>query len=55
MLCTADKYEKAFELLGEEDHLFVVPSIIDWENDRAYVKFLKTFYDVTLKFSDKYL
>ncbi|XP_059431592.1 zinc finger BED domain-containing protein RICESLEEPER 1-like [Corylus avellana] len=50
MLCNADKYEKAFELLGEEDYQFVVPSIIDWENDRAFVKFLKTFYDAMLKF-----
>jgi hypothetical protein len=32
MLCTAEKYEKAFELLGEEDNRFIVPSIINWEN-----------------------
>ncbi|XP_059462001.1 zinc finger BED domain-containing protein RICESLEEPER 2-like [Corylus avellana] len=44
MLCTAEKYEKAFELLGEEDHQFVVPSMIDWENARAFVKFLKTSF-----------
>jgi hypothetical protein len=39
MLCTAKKYEKAFELLGEEDQQFVVPSIIDWENAKAFGKF----------------
>jgi hypothetical protein len=55
MLCTAKKYEKAFELLSEEDNQFIVPSIIDWENVRAFIKFLKTFYDATLKFSGKCL
>jgi hypothetical protein len=55
MLCTAEKYKKAFELLGEEDQQFVAPSIIDWEYARAFVKFLKTFYDAMLKFSGKCL
>jgi hypothetical protein len=55
MLCAAEKYKKAFELLGEEDNQFIVPSIIDWENVRAFMKFLKTFYDATLKFSGKCL
>jgi hypothetical protein len=55
MLCTAGKYEKAFELLDKEDNQFIVHSIIDWENARAFMKFLKTFYDATLKFSGKCL
>jgi hypothetical protein len=55
MLCTAKKYEKAFELLGEENQQFVIPSIIDWKYVRAFVKFLKTFYNTTLKFSGKCL
>ena len=50
MLCTAKKYEKVFELLVEEDNQFIVPSITDWKNARAFMKFLKTFYDATLKF-----
>jgi macrodomain Ter protein organizer (MatP/YcbG family) len=55
MLNIAEKYQKAFDLLADEDgHLFLVPSITDWENARALVKFLKVFYDATLKFSGKY-
>jgi hypothetical protein len=55
MLNIAEKCQKAFDLLADEDgHLFLVPSITDWENARALVKFLKVFYDVTLKFSGKY-
>jgi hypothetical protein len=33
--------------------MFVVPSITDWENVKALVKFLKVFYEATLKFSGK--
>ncbi|XP_059441769.1 zinc finger BED domain-containing protein RICESLEEPER 2-like [Corylus avellana] len=52
LLSTTEKYQKTFDLLGEDDgHLFIVPSITDWENVRAFVKFLKVFYDATLKFS----
>jgi hypothetical protein len=52
MLSIAEKYQKAFDLLGEdENNQFVVPRIIDWKNTRAFVKFLKIFYDATLKFS----
>ena len=55
MLSIAEKYQKAFDLLSEDDdHLFVVPSITDWENAMALVKFLKAFYDAMLKFSGKY-
>jgi hypothetical protein len=48
MLSIAEKYQRAFEVLGEEDSQLVVPTYIDWENARAFVKYLKTFYDVTL-------
>jgi hypothetical protein len=52
MLSSAEKYEKAFALLEEdESNHFVAPSFIDWENARIFVKFLKSFYDATLKFS----
>jgi hypothetical protein len=52
MLSFAEKYEKAFALLEEdESNHFVAPSSIDWENARIFVKFLKSFYDATLKFS----
>jgi hypothetical protein len=55
MLSIVEKYQKAFDLLADEDgHLFVVPSITDWKNVGALVKFLKVFYDATLKFSGKY-
>jgi hypothetical protein len=48
MLSTAEKYQRAFEVLGEEDSRLVVPTYLDWENARAFVKYLKTFYDATL-------
>jgi hypothetical protein len=48
MLSIAEKYQRAFEVLGEEDSQLVVPTYIDWENARAFVKYLKTFYDATL-------
>jgi hypothetical protein len=52
MLSYAEKYEKAFALLeDDESNHFVAPSSIDWENARIFVKFLKSFYDATLKFS----
>ena len=52
MLSSVEKYEKAFALLEEdENNHFVAPSSIDWENARIFVKFLKSFYDATLKFS----
>jgi hypothetical protein len=54
MLSITEKYQKAFDLLGEDDgHLFVVSSITNWENGRTLVKFLQVFYDVTLKFLSK--
>jgi hypothetical protein len=42
MLYIANKYERAFELMGEEDHL-VVAGFLDWEDARAFVKYLKKF------------
>jgi hypothetical protein len=52
MLSTAEKYQKAFDLLGEDEHNhFVVPQPIDWENARAFVTCLYTFYDAALMFS----
>jgi hypothetical protein len=52
MLSAAEKYEKAFTRLGEEDgNPFVVPSYDEWKNAREFVKFLKPFYEATLKFS----
>jgi hypothetical protein len=52
MLSSAEKYEKSFTRHGEEDgHPFVVPNCDEWENAREFVKFLKPFYEATLKFS----
>jgi hypothetical protein len=52
ILSAAEKYEKAFTPLGEEDgNPFVVPSYDEWKNAREFVKFLKPFYEATLKFS----
>jgi len=51
MLSAAEKYQKVFTRLGEEyGNPFVVPSNTEWENAREFVKFLKHFYEVTLKF-----
>ncbi|XP_059436865.1 zinc finger BED domain-containing protein RICESLEEPER 3-like [Corylus avellana] len=52
MLNSAEKYEKAFALLEEDDGKhFVAPRSIEWETARLFVRFLKSFYDATLKFS----
>jgi hypothetical protein len=48
ILSIAEKYQRGFEVLGEEDCQLVVPGYLDWENARAFVKYLKTFYDATL-------
>jgi hypothetical protein len=46
MLSAAEKYQKAFTRLGEEDgNHFVVSSDTEWENARECVKFLKPFYE----------
>lgn len=65
MLEAAIKFEKAFERYEEEDEKFLSyfhedeggkgkvgpPLVNDWTNAKVFVKFLKTFYDITLKFS----
>ncbi|XP_050122586.1 zinc finger BED domain-containing protein RICESLEEPER 2-like isoform X2 [Malus sylvestris] len=64
MLRDALKFQKAFEKLeeGDEDYgshfledesglkMIGPPTVDDWENVRAFVWFLKIFYDATLKF-----
>jgi hypothetical protein len=51
MLSTAEKYQKSFDILGEDEHNhFVVLQTIDWEYIRAFVTFSPTFYDATLMF-----
>ena len=61
MLEAAEKYEKAFERLLEDESKYVLyfdsdkclgPSEgIHWQNVRVLIKFLRMFYQVTLKFS----
>jgi hypothetical protein len=43
MLSIAEKYQRAFERMGDEDTQLVVPEFLDWENARIFVTFLKTF------------
>ena len=58
MLDAAEKYEPAFEKLIDEDSSYKdcfgnvgPPTVEDWENVRAFVRFLKFFYDATKLFS----
>ncbi|XP_060676328.1 uncharacterized protein LOC132805410 [Ziziphus jujuba] len=65
MLEAALKFQKAFERLEENDGHYLSyfreddgrrkrlgpPNFVDWNNALVFVKFLKSFYDVTLKFS----
>ncbi|KAL5575147.1 hypothetical protein UlMin_016846 [Ulmus minor] len=65
MLNVAIKFQQAFDRFEEEDDIYLLffheedggskkvgpPTSIDWENAKVFVKFLQTFYDVTLKFS----
>ncbi|KAL5542925.1 hypothetical protein UlMin_010635 [Ulmus minor] len=65
MLNVAIKFQQAFDMFEEEDDKYLPffheedggpkkvgpPTSIDWENAKVFVKFLQTFYDVTLKFS----
>ncbi|KAK2633714.1 hypothetical protein Ddye_028506 [Dipteronia dyeriana] len=65
MLGSDLKFQKAFERLEEKDGNYVSyfledesgkrkmgpPRFDDWETSRVFVKFLKKFYDATLKFS----
>ncbi|XP_024032219.1 zinc finger BED domain-containing protein RICESLEEPER 2-like [Morus notabilis] len=65
MLDVAIKFQKAFDRYEEEDEKFLgyfleedggkrkvgPPMEEDWANAKVFVQFLKTFYEVTLKFS----
>ena len=65
MLDVALKFEKAFARYEEEDDKFVSyfmenengqkrvgpPNSSDWKSASIFIKFLSTFYEVTLKFS----
>jgi hypothetical protein len=59
MLDAAEKYKVAFDKLEDADaayrdffdHDESPPSDYDWENVRAFVKFLKYFYEATKVFS----
>jgi len=62
MLDTALKFEKAFTKMYVDDHKYQKycreisalrgnPSVDDWKNVKAFIKFLNIFYQTTLKFS----
>ncbi|PRQ28000.1 putative ribonuclease H-like domain, hAT-like transposase, RNase-H [Rosa chinensis] len=67
MLAAALKYEKVFEMMGDEDDTFKKyfdetdakikkkragpPSSQDWRNAQAFVHFLGKFYEATMKLS----
>ncbi|KAL0547021.1 hypothetical protein IC582_016942 [Cucumis melo] len=54
MLEAAVKFEKAFDRLEDEDASYrhdMSPNKEDWRNARMLIRFLKVFYDVTLKIS----
>ncbi|KAH9670185.1 BED-type domain-containing protein [Citrus sinensis] len=59
MLESALKFQKAFERMEDDDQHYVSyfkedggpPNSDDWENANVFVLFLKSFYDITLKFS----
>nr|ADN33674.1 transposase [Cucumis melo subsp. melo] len=55
MLDGAIKCQKTFERLEEHDPSYLpkddIPTTEDWDNAKVFVKFLKTFSEVTMKFS----
>ena len=59
MLESALNFQKAFERMEDDDRHYVLyfkedggpPNSDDWENANVFVLFLKSFYDITLKFS----
>ncbi|KAL5811129.1 hypothetical protein ACOSQ3_027865 [Xanthoceras sorbifolium] len=65
MLFSAVKFRKAFERLEEEDGHYMTyfcenengkqrvgpPSAVHWDNAKVFIRFLETFYDITLDFS----
>ena len=65
MLENAEKFQRAFERLRVNDAQYICyflddrsgkkilgpPDFEDWDNVKVFVKFLKLFYEVTLRFS----
>ncbi|XP_050946530.1 zinc finger BED domain-containing protein RICESLEEPER 2-like [Cucumis melo] len=55
MLDGAIKCQKTFERLEEHDPSYLpkddIPTTEDWDNAKVFLKFLKTFSEVTMKFS----
>ncbi|KAA0062657.1 zinc finger BED domain-containing protein RICESLEEPER 2-like [Cucumis melo var. makuwa] len=55
MLDGAIKCQKTFEILEEHDSSYLpkddIPTTEDWDNAKVFEKFLKTFLEVTMKFS----
>ncbi|XP_028095183.1 zinc finger BED domain-containing protein RICESLEEPER 2-like [Camellia sinensis] len=64
ILVATEKFESAFQRMGEEDynykHYFLdneggekreMPTAKDWDNCRAFLKFLRMFYNATKRFS----
>ena len=55
MLDGAIKCQKTFERLEEHNPSYLpkddIPAVEDWDNAKVFVKFLKTFLEVTMKFS----
>ncbi|XP_050941542.1 zinc finger BED domain-containing protein RICESLEEPER 2-like [Cucumis melo] len=55
MLDGAIKCQKTFERLEEHDPSYLpkddIPTTEDWDNAKVFVKFLKTFSELTMKFS----
>ncbi|KAK3189129.1 hypothetical protein Dsin_028690 [Dipteronia sinensis] len=61
MLESAEKFQKAFEMLEDHDTQYFrdfclgedkgAPTSLDWEYARCFIKFLKVFFHATLKFS----
>jgi len=55
----AEKFQLAFDKLAFQDTIFLdyfrpnasPPSSFNWENAKAFIKFLKEFYDATKVFS----
>ena len=57
MLESAIKFQKAFEMMEGEDGYYLCyfnnePLVEkDWNDAQLFLKYLKSFYDITLKFS----
>ena len=65
MLEATEKFENAFDRLEEQDAQYIreffvggnkrAPNYEDWEVARAFIRFLRTFYEATLKFSCSFI